>query len=68
MDEHIAYYRRLIAQDPRHADAHLHLAALLRRHGRQHEAISTYQAAAALLSDAGLFQEAISASKSITAA
>lgn len=65
MDEHIAYYQRLIAQDPKHADAHLHLAALLCRQGKHQEAISTYQAAATLLSDAGQLQEAISASKCI---
>ncbi len=65
MDEQIAYFRALIAQNPDHVDAHLKLALLWRRSRRRTEAISAYTAAAELLASKGSVLKAIGACRAI---
>ena len=65
MQEHIAYYRRLIAEDPRNIDAHLRLGAIWRQEGQVGEAVRAYNSAARLLSEGGLELEAIAACRGV---
>jgi len=65
MNEHIAYYTRLLDGDPGNVDARLRLAAVWRSEGEDARAVRQYAAAARLLAKNGLLFEAIAACKAI---
>jgi CRP-like cAMP-binding protein len=65
MNEHIAYYARLLDRNPGNVDARLRLAALWRSEGASDRAVRQYAAAARLLARDGLLLEAIAACKAI---
>ena len=65
MQEHIAYYRRLIAKDPQNIDAHLRLGAIWRQEGLIEDAVRAYNSAARLLAQGGLDLEAIAACRAV---
>jgi len=65
MQEHIAYYKQLVADDPQNIDAHLRLGAIWRQAGHVDEAVRAYNTAARLLARGGLDLEAIAACRAV---
>lgn len=62
---YLAYYRKVLRDDPEHIEARLRLAALFREMGRPGHAVEEYGMAAKLLASEGLPLEAIAACKAI---
>lgn len=65
LKKYLAYYRKLLREDPENIEARLRLAALFREMGHLPHAIEEYIAASKLLAAQGLPLEAIAACKAV---
>ena len=65
LKKYLAYYRKVLAEDPENIEARLRLAVLFREMDRPSHAIEEYAVAAKLLASEGLPLEAIAACKAI---
>jgi CRP-like cAMP-binding protein len=63
--KYLAYYQKVLREDPENIEARLRLAAIFREMGRKNHAVEEYSTASKLLARVGLPLEAIAACKAV---